>query len=210
MFAWDDNKFVLPTEYMEGGHPLDYWLDRDADERMDWPVKTKIISAVARGLRHAHKHGVIHRDIRPHNIVYAPSGAVKLVNFDLALLRGEPEVGDPKGLARRLDRRYVAPEVWRDPARASEASDIYSLGIVFYELVTGERPIEDVEDAIARGRVPLDHGRLVEALTRTEKDDNKDAPEDAATVIEKMCALDPGERYQRVGAVVEDLAIIGE
>jgi len=209
MFAWEDNKFVLPTEYVDGGRPLDVFLEEDRDASLTFAAKADIVSKIAKGLRHAHKAGVVHRDIRPRNVVVAPEGVVKLVNFDLALIRGCPGIGDPKGLARRLDRHYVAPEVFLDPAKASERSDVYSLGMVFYELLAGKRAYEDIQDVLMREKVPLDLALLEAELSRKSSKGFMKAPKDVAAVIGRMCRLDPKERYPGMDEVIEDLAIIG-
>jgi tRNA A-37 threonylcarbamoyl transferase component Bud32 len=209
IFAWEDNKFVLPTEYIEGGRPLEILIAKEEDRQIKWAEKAKIIQKLASGLRHCHNAGVIHRDVRPLNVVVGKNGEVKLVNFDLALIKSSPAVKDPQDVKRRLDRRYMAPEVFVDPARATEASDVYSLGVLFYELITSERPYEDVAEVIAAGRVPLDRKKLLQELATPGSEDFMDSPEDAADVIEKMCAIDPAERYKSMVEIFEDLAILG-
>lgn len=203
-FAWEDNKFVLPTEYIDGGRPLRMWVDEGVAEKAPYAKKAEAITAVARGLAHAHKHGVIHRDVRPMNIVVARSGVVKLVNFDLALIKGYPEVGDPKGLAQRVDRRYSAPEVLKNPASATEASDIYSLGLVFHELMTGITP-----DGEADSRAALNQADIAKAITAAGPSGFEQSPEDVASVIARMCHPDPKQRYPQMDEVKDDLAIIG-
>ena len=207
MFAWDDDKFVLPTEYVDRGRPLEVLLAKDGETSLAWTQKADIVAKMARGLRHAHSRGVIHRDIRPLNVVVAPDGVVKLVNFDLALIEGSPELNDPKGLKRRLDVRYAAPEVISDPGSATRRSDVYSLGIVFYELITGERPYEDPREARSP---PVDRDRLVAALAQAQGGRILRSPQDAAEVIERMCRIDPRQRYEGVDGVIEDLAILSD
>ena len=203
-FAWEDNKFVLPTEYIDGGRPLRMWVDEGVATKQPYPKKAEAIIGAARGLTHAHKHGVIHRDVRPMNIVVSNAGVVKLVNFDLALIKGYPEVGDPKGLAQRVDRRYSAPEVLANPGSATEASDIYSLGVVFHELMTGITP-----DGEADSRAALNQDDVAKAIKAAGPTGSDRSPEDVASVIARMCHPDPKERYARMQEVKEDLAIIG-
>lgn len=211
MFAWEDDQFVLPTEYLDGGRPLETLLAREEDRALSWAEKADIVAKTARGLRHAHSRGVIHRDIRPLNVVVAPGGVVKLVNFDLAMIQGSPDLSDPRGLATRLDRRYVAPEVRRDPAAATRRSDIYSLGIVFYELLTGRRPYDDVDQVIASGaEAPLDREILLAELATPGSEDFMASPEDAADVVLRMCRADPAERHASMDEVIEDLEILAE
>src|SRR5262245_5974695 len=69
MFAWSDDCFVEPTEYVEDGRILETMLNEQREQAMTWEEKARIIKGVAAGLAHAHRHGVIHRDVRPRNIV---------------------------------------------------------------------------------------------------------------------------------------------
>jgi hypothetical protein len=210
MFAWDDNKFVLPTEYIEDGRPLSVLLDKAEDQQITWKQKAEWVSKIAVGLQHCHASGVIHRDVRPLNVVEAP-GVVKLVNFDLALLQGSEYESDLKRLLRRFDKSFVAPEVWTDPSKATPASDIYSLGILFYQLITSELPYADIEAVIKSGEpTPLDRALLLSELGTPGSEDFMESPEDAVGVIERMTQQDPAARYQSVDEIIEDLAILAD
>jgi serine/threonine protein kinase len=207
MFAWEDNKFVLPTEFIEEGRPLRWLLDKQEDREITWAEKADWITKIARGLQHAHKQGVMHRDLRPMNVVVAPNGVVKLVNFDLAFIKDAPQLSQPKGLKRRLSQRFSAPEVVADPNNASVRSDIYSLGILFYELITSSTPYSDVTKLESED-TPLDRELLLSELSTPGSEDFMDSPEDAAEVIAKMCHQDPAQRYGCLDEVIEDLSII--
>ena len=111
LFAWDDTKFVQPSEYLENGRPLEVLLQKEEDRSLSWKEKADIIAKMARGLRHAHKRGVIHRDIRPLNVVIAPNGVVKLVNFDLALVKSAPGLA-LRGLEDRVAELGGSLSVW--------------------------------------------------------------------------------------------------
>lgn len=74
MFAWSDDTFVEPTEYIEGGQMLETLLGQKGERVLNWDEKARIIKGVATGLAYAHRHGVVHRDVRPRNIVVAPEG----------------------------------------------------------------------------------------------------------------------------------------
>jgi len=206
MFAWEDDKFVLPTEYIPEGRPLSVLLQAQDDKQVSWKEKADWIMKMARGLVHAHSHGVIHRDIRPLNVVVGPGGVVKLVNFDLALIAGTPHPQLGTKLIQRFDRRYVAPEVLADPTAATPASDIYSLGILFYELLTGEAPYPDVE-AVA-GTTPLNRDLLMSELSTPGSEDFMASPQDAVDVIDRMTRQTPAERYRAIEEILEDLAIL--
>lgn len=210
LFAWDDTKFVQPSEYIENGRPLELLLQKEEDRQITWKEKADIVAKMARGLRHAHGRGVIHRDIRPWNVVVAPEGVVKLVNFDLALVRSAPGLA-VRGLEDRLDPRYTAPEVWKDPAAATPASDIYSLGVVFYQLITSQTPYDDIEKVMKTGdETPLDRELLLKELSTPGSEDFMESPHDAVGIIERMTRRDPRARYKTMDEVMEDLAIIGD
>ncbi|RKY22199.1 MAG: hypothetical protein DRQ55_01840 [Planctomycetota bacterium] len=217
MFAWGSHQFVLPTEFIEGGRPLRVALQEDAEQfpkhRRTWHMKAQGFLGAARGLAHCHAHGVIHRDVRPMNIVVAPApdgGAptVKLVNFDLALIRDNPDVQRPRKLMQRLNPAFTAPEVYDNPEAADARSDIFSMGISFHEVLTGHTPYDDVRELT--GEIPIDRERLVAELSDPDSINRMDAPQLAADVILRMCRRDPAQRYPSMQAVIDDLAILSE
>lgn len=207
MFAWDDDNFVEPVEYPENGMLLETLLDRDLDETLTWADKVRIIRGVAAGLAHAHRRGVIHRDVRPRNIVVAPD-KVKLANFDLAFIPDAPNLSIARTVREHFDRRYVAPAVWLEPRDVAPASDIYSLGLVFYQLITGQPPRHDVEAVLAGQGAAIDVDLLYDNLSRADSSDFMEDPLGATEVIERMCAPERAARYQTLEEVLNDLAIV--
>ncbi len=223
MFAWGDNQFVLPTEYIEQGLTLEMMMeDAEAMASLGWTQKRRVIEGVSRALMHVHESGVVHRDIRPLSVVLTPDAdVVKLVNFDLAKIDLEraglatasnegPAVQDPADLRERLDERYAAPEVWDDPASATPASDVYSLGIVFYELIVGERPYGTLSKVLKRQHVPLDKKKLTAALEAPGSSGMLKEPHKAGPILERMVAFQPADRYPHLSAVLDDLELLGE
>ena len=160
MFAWNDDTFVEPIEYVEKGRLLETLLGDNPEWSLTWAEKIQIIKGVGSGLAHAHRHGVIHRDVRPRNIVVAPEGVVKLANFDLAFIPDAPNLSIAESVREHFDPRYVAPAVWENPSDVVPASDVYSLGLVFYQLITGQPPRHDVE-AVLAGKGPGDRQELL-------------------------------------------------
>src|SRR5262249_13952775 len=145
MFSWDDDSFVEPVGYIEGGQLLEWLLDKHSERALTWDEKTQIIKGVAAGLAHAHKHGVIHRDVRPRNIVIARGGVVKVGTFARPFTPTAPNLSIAASIGEHFDGGFVAPAVGETPSDVVPASDVYSLGLVFYQLITGQPPLHDVE-----------------------------------------------------------------
>jgi serine/threonine protein kinase len=149
----------------------------------------------------------MHRDVRPRNIVIAPNGVVKLGNFDLAFIPGAPNVSLARSVREHLDRRYVAPAVWKDPNDVVPASDVYSLGLVFYQLITGQPPLHDVEAVLAGKGLAIDTDLLMAKLSRKGAPNFMSDPTGAAEVIGRMCAPQRSDRYATLAEALDDLAI---
>jgi Protein kinase domain/Nuclease-related domain len=207
MFTWNDDCFVEPTDYIEGGQILEWLLDKHSERTLTWDEKTHIIKGVAAGLAHAHRHGVIHRDLRPRNIAIAPGGVVKLCNFDLAFIPKAPNLSISQSVRDYFDRRYVAPGVWQNPREVVPACDVYSLGLVFYHLITGEPPLHDVEAVLAGKGPAIDPDLITAKLSRKGSPDFMPDPAGAAEVIGRMCAPRRADRYATLAEALEDLAI---
>jgi serine/threonine protein kinase len=207
MFTWNDDSFVEPVGYLEGGQLLEWLLDKQSERALTWDEKGRIIKGVAAGLAHAHKHGIIHRDVRPRNIVIAPGGVVKLGNFDLSFIPSAPKLSTATSVRDHFDRRYVAPAVWEDPSDVVPASDVYSLGLVFYQLITGHPPLHDVEAVLAGNGPAIDVDLLTAKLSRKGSPDFMSDPLGAAEVIGRMCAPERSDRYATLAEALDDLAI---
>jgi serine/threonine protein kinase len=182
-------------------------LDKHSERTLDWEEKTRIIKGVAAGLAHSHKHGVIHRDVRPRNIVIAPGGVVKLANFDLAFIPNAPNLSIAKSVREHFDRRYVAPCLWENPSDVAPASDVYALGLVFYQLITGQPPRHDVEAVLAGQGPAIDAELLVAELGRSDGPNFMGDPAGAAEVIGRMCAPKRSDRYATLAEALDELAI---
>ncbi|HTH48536.1 MAG TPA: serine/threonine-protein kinase [Candidatus Limnocylindria bacterium] len=127
-----------------------------------------IVPDICAALQYAHNQGVLHRDIKPENILLDAQGRVKIADFGIAKLVGDP--GDPRtdlaltqSGARLGTPHYMAPEQIEQPADVDHRADIYSLGVVFYELLTGELPLGRF--AAPSAKTPLD-ARVDEIVLR--------------------------------------------
>jgi hypothetical protein len=148
-------------------------------------IATDIVIQAASALHAAHGSGVVHRDVKPANLLVAEGGVTKLGDFGMAL--GPAEVGVGSAHLRVGTPYYTAPEVWRGEA-ATPASDIYSLGATYFHLLTGRPPypgreVAAVEQAHLRAAIP-DARALVPGL-----------PPGCAALIQRALAKAPRERH---------------
>jgi tRNA A-37 threonylcarbamoyl transferase component Bud32 len=147
-----------------------------------------IIPQVCEALQYAHEEGIVHRDIKPENILLNKKGQVKIADFGLAKLLGRPA---SVYTLTRADQRmgtphYMAPEQIEHPHKVDHRADIYSLGVVFYEMLTGELPL---------GRFPLP-SQKVQVDVRLDE------------VVLKTLEKEPERRYQHASEVKTDVEII--
>ncbi|MBK8098410.1 MAG: serine/threonine protein kinase [Planctomycetes bacterium] len=181
------------------GRPLSELLDaRRLGVRADCSraaEAAELIARVADALQHAHEHGLVHRDVKPHNILVGSDGAVRLVDFGLAKNRDavfESATGEFVGTPH-----YCSPE----QARGEEVGppgDVFSLGIVLYELLAGRRPFVGDSARLVLRQIELG---LFEPLDRIARH----APRDLRVICGKSMELAPGDRYASAGAMAADL-----
>jgi tRNA A-37 threonylcarbamoyl transferase component Bud32 len=188
-FPSGDDRIVLPLEWVDG-HSLKGLLD-DPELTRTVPVR-KVLLELCSVLAFVHAHGVVHRDLRPDNVIVCPDGSLKLVNFDCAHLGGQDMRTIATRLGRPLDEHYVAPEVYLDPARASKSSDIYSLGIILHELLAGSVPYQKIIDIFKTKKVESSIGRLHPGIDR-----------EADRLFLEMCAFDSRSRVSDLSEVCD-------
>lgn len=137
---------ALFLDYLIGGS-LDDWLEEGNLAEQDWGKMLDIIIQTADGLAHAHSHGVIHRDIKPANLLIRGDDRLCVTDFGLVKLQNAPEGAEPEALLLGTPK-FAAPEQWDENAEVTPAADMYSLGVVFYWLLTGRFPFvrEEGED----------------------------------------------------------------
>jgi serine/threonine protein kinase len=159
----------------------------------EWRAVAALGVQVAEALHHAHQQGVLHRDVKPGNILVDEHGAAWVTDFGLAKLAGEPELTNTGDLLGTL--HYMAPESFQ--GRSDARSDIYGLGLVLGELCTLEPPQTPNPTELVR-RVG---GHERPGLRRL----NPAVPRDLETVILKATAADPTQRYATARDLAEDL-----
>ena len=144
-----DGHYYLIMEYVEGLN----LREAMAGEKMAPAEALAIVPEICAGLQYAHDHGIVHRDIKPENILLDKKGRVKIADFGIAKLIHGPELDSPHSEQQAQDLtqesklgtpKYMAPEQGHAPEEADHRADIYALGAVFYEMLTGERPQADL------------------------------------------------------------------
>ena len=163
------------------------------------PMRTDRAAAfgvqVADGLAAAHALGIVHRDVKPQNVLIGQDGSAKVTDFGIAraeLLSTMTATGAVMGTPH-----YMSPEQARGD-RADARSDVYSLGCVIYQMLTGEVPF--------RGETPLAVLRQhIEEQPRPIRERRRDVPPGVAQVVERAMAKDPERRYQDAGEMAEAL-----
>lgn len=192
----DGNVHFLVTEYVPGN---DLRKLIRAQGPLSMPLAASICSQAARGLEHAHGRGLIHRDVKPANILVTPDGHTKVSDLGLAGYFNEAEQTDVYGGKVVGTADYLAPEQILQPDKPTHLSDIYSLGCAMYYAVTGKVPFPGgtaKDKARAHCTLPpLDPRRL-----------NIDLSDDFVDVIADMMAKDLKQRIQSAGQVAQRLA----
>ena len=162
--------------------------------QLNWRESLHFITQIMRGLSHAHSRGIIHRDIKPQNIMVLRDGSVKVADFGIACLADSAQTLTQEALG---SVHYISPEQARGD-RPDARSDIYSSGVVFYEMLTGRLPFEG-ESAVA---VAIQH---LSSIPLALREINPDIPEQLELICMKAMAPDLEHRYQSADAMIADL-----
>lgn len=199
-FGETDNLMYLTMEYIEGTS-LNKILNqlREAGEMMPVVQAVGIAVQIAEALAYAHERDAIHRDLKPANILLNERGQAILVDFGLAVLRGGPRYTGPGKVWG--SPTYIAPEQLSDPPQVDARSDIYSLGILLYEMVTGRAPFKGdavMEVLWQQANVP----------PRPPHEFAPDLPTELEAIILKALAKLPDERYTTAQEMAEALSAL--
>lgn len=202
-FGQRDGLYFLIMEYVDGIN-----LRQMMQEGQLLPEQAlSIVPRLCETLQYAHDEGVIHRDIKPENILLDRRGRVKIADFGLAKLAGDKQGDGTLTGCRQVigTPSYMAPEQMRGSTQVDHRADIYSLGVVLYEMLTGELPIGRFERPSQR--VPVD-GRLDDVVLRTlERDPERRYQHavDVKTDIESIASDAHGSTVGRPRGVEADV-----
>jgi serine/threonine protein kinase len=191
-FGVDGDQHYYVMEYVDGGS-LDQLIGTAG---LTVERTLRLLYPVARALQAAHEQGIIHRDIKPSNILLTQAGQPKLADFglakslhDSAALSGSGDlIGTP---------RYMSPEqVLADPSELDARTDIYSLGAVMYELLTGHPPVDGANPLIILRQ-------LSDGDPLPVRDLNPDVPAEVAAICQRAMARDKSARYATAGQLAD-------
>ena len=162
--------------------------------QLNWRESLHFITQIMRGLSHAHSRGIVHRDIKPQNIMVLRDGSVKVADFGIACLENSAQTLTQEALG---SVHYISPEQARGD-RTDARSDIYSAGVVLYEMLTGRLPFEG-DSAVS---VAIQH---LSSIPLAPREINPDIPEQMELICMKAMASDIDRRYHSADDMIADL-----
>ena len=188
----DEDKYYIVMEYVPGTTLKELILKRGA---LHYVEAIDIMKQVVGGIAKAHQLGIIHRDLKPQNILVTDSGVAKIADFGIASMQSLAQVTQTDVIMGSL--HYLAPEIARGE-KATVQSDIYALGIAFYELLRGEVPFNGESPVnIALKHMQDDLPSLLEF--------NPSIPQSVENIIIKATAKNLNDRYHNATEMLDDL-----
>jgi eukaryotic-like serine/threonine-protein kinase len=193
---YEGDTYFFVTEYVPGTD-LRKLVRRNGP--LPYPIAATIVSQAAEGLHYAHRRGLVHRDVKPGNLLVTPDGRTKITDLGLAWflmeeLEGVPSAGRSKSLVGTAD--YLAPESIREPDKIMPVSDVYALGCTLYYAVTGKVPFPG-------GNTPDKVRRHLEETPLNPLHFNPDLPQGFCDAIAAMMDKNPDTRTPTAAAVVD-------
>jgi serine/threonine-protein kinase len=191
-----EGTYYIAMEFLDGRSLKELIVGRGpAPVKVAIDYTRQILAAVG----FAHKHGIVHRDIKPHNVLVGPEGRLKVTDFGIARSGASQmtEVGSIIGTAQ-----YLSPEQARG-ARVDQTSDLYSVGVVLYEMLTGQVPFT--------GDTPLEIAmKHLSEVPAPPSELRPEVPHDLDSVVLRALAKDPADRYQSAEEMDDDLARVAQ
>ena len=161
---------------------------------LNWKETLHFAMQIAKALEHAHGQGIVHRDIKPHNVMVLKNGSAKVTDFGIARLMSQSNTLTKEALG---SVHYISPEQAKG-GRVDNRSDLYSLGVVMYEMMTGRAPY-DGDSPVAVAIQHINGGAVMPSVL------NPNIPGGLEQIIMKCMATDPAQRYNSATALLYDL-----
>ena len=191
----EDGLNYIVMEYVEGIDLKDYIKKKGS---LDYKETLDIIKQIAKALEHAHKNGVVHRDIKPQNILITEEGLVKVADFGIARASTASTMTNTKTVLGSV--HYVSPEQAKG-SFTDNRTDIYYIGIVMYELLTGELPFE--------GDSPISIAiKHIQDEIKNPCEIKEGIPKGVCDICVKCTQKDPSKRYQNLTDMINDINIV--
>ncbi|GAB4554685.1 MAG: hypothetical protein OHK0023_25130 [Anaerolineae bacterium] len=194
-YAQHGDFFYLVEEFFEGGSLMDKLKASQTPLPLDFTVRT--LEDIARALDYAHAKGILHGDLKPENVLYAADGHAALSDLGVTKYRDDAEARSRQGLEFG-NPGYMAPEEWQG-GQVDARTDIYALGIILFEMLTGQLPFESSKTA----SVIYIHLLHLMASPISVLELRKDLPPTIEPVIAKAIEKDREKRYTTAGELVE-------
>ncbi|MCB0358609.1 MAG: serine/threonine protein kinase [Bdellovibrionales bacterium] len=193
----DGDLIAFTMEYIDGGDLADRI---GTDDPITVPEIVRMLTQMCSGVQAIHDAGIVHRDLKPENILLTQSGDIKITDFGIARCGQGPRLTEHNGVVGTID--YVSPE-YLEQGQVDTRSDIYALGVLAYELITGEAPFKGKS--------------MIETMTMRLRTDpappstlRPDCPEGLDRIVLRAMTRDPGQRYQRAAEMEGDLQQLAE
>ena len=177
----NEDRYVLVTEDVPG-QALRLHTDKP-NFALTLDQKLHVASELLDALAHAHEHDVVHRNLTPSTLLLGTDGHLRIIGFDFARAGTDRSRSIAHEIVDDLEPMYQAPETFREPANASPASDMFSVGLVLYELFTGDKPFTSPTEVYDQGAIfPVKPSQARTGL-----------PADIDEWLQKLCAFDPAQ-----------------
>lgn len=186
-----DNAYYIVMELIDGISLKQYM---EVKGILNWKETLHFATQIAKGLEHAHSRGIVHRDIKPHNVMVLKNGSVKVMDFGIAQVMNKSSTLTKEALG---SVHYISPEQAKGSFTDSR-SDIYSLGVVMFEMMTG-RPPYDGDSPVAVAIQHINGGAPMPSSL------NPSIPAGMEQIIMKAMALEPKDRYSSATDLLNDL-----
>lgn len=190
--GFSDNLKYIIMEYIDGITLKDYIENEKA---LNWKDAIHFIIQILRALQHAHEKGIVHRDIKPQNIMILTDGTVKVMDFGIA--KFARETGKTATDQAIGSVHYISPEQARGEV-TDEKSDIYSVGVMFYEMLTGQKPF-DSDNSVSIAVMNINQ------IPKRPRAVNANVPAGLEEIILKAMEKSPLDRYQSATDMISDV-----